>query len=292
MSLSDFLFDAVAFLRPWQPSLLAIVFFGALAVLYWRGVRKGGGNGFWHQVAFWLGLSLCYIVLHTRFDYYAQYMFFMHRIQHLVLHHLGPFLLCLSAPGAILMRGLGEPWAGRVRRLQHHPLVWRLYLLLQNPFVASVLFVGLIAFWLNPQIHFYAMLNESLYMIMNWSMFLDGLLFWWLVLDPASKAQGARVSYGARIAMLILVAPAQIVIGAYIAYSKTVIYDVYSVCGRAWPMAPIDDQTVGGLVTWIPAAMMSVLAMVIVIRFMFKSMEAEAGMAETEIADGQKAGAA
>jgi len=41
---------------------------------------------------------------------------------------------------------------------------------------------------------------------------------------------------------------------------------VYSVCGRAWPVSPLVDQVRGGIVTWIPATMMSVLAILLVLR--------------------------
>jgi len=64
----------------------------------------------------------------------------------------------------------------------------------------------------------------------------------------------------------------QIVVGAYIALSKHVLYDVYSVCGRAWPISPLTDQTIGGLTTWIPAAMMSVVGILLVIRMWMKQV--------------------
>jgi putative membrane protein len=58
----------------------------------------------------------------------------------------------------------------------------------------------------------------------------------------------------------------QIGIGAYIALSDTILYDVYAVCGRAWPISPLVDQQIGGLITWIPASMMSVIGILIVLR--------------------------
>jgi putative membrane protein len=51
-----------------------------------------------------------------------------------------------------------------------------------------------------------------------------------------------------------------------IALSSKILYNVYSVCGRAWPISPITDQEIGGLITWIPSAMMSVLGILLVIR--------------------------
>jgi putative membrane protein len=70
----------------------------------------------------------------------------------------------------------------------------------------------------------------------------------------------------------------QIIIGAYIALSDQVLYDVYNVCGRAWPISPHTDQVIGGLTTWIPAAMMSVIGILLVIRlWMHQSRVQDAG---------------
>jgi len=257
-------------LAPWQPSLVVVLVFGGFAWSYYRGNRIQG-EGFWRQLSFWLGLGLSYIVVHTQFDYYAQYMFFMHRFQHLVLHHLGPFFICLAAPWGAIRRGLGHRAGAWLARLEQFFLVRGFFAVVQNPVVAPLLFVGLIVFWLDPKIHFYAMLNVPLYHLMNASMFVDGLLFWWLILDPASKAEGARVSYGQRILMLVMIVLPQILIGARIALAKSVVYDVYSVCGRAWPIDPIVDQIYSGLITWTPAAMMSVLSTLIILHDMLYS---------------------
>ena len=58
------------------------------------------------------------------------------------------------------------------------------------------------------------------------------------------------------------------ILGAWIVFSRGMVYDVYEVCGRAWPMPPETDQLLGGLLTWIPAAMMSVLGLLVVVRNM------------------------
>ena len=65
--------------------------------------------------------------------------------------------------------------------------------------------------------------------------------------------------------MLVVVVPQQL-LGAYITLTDSIIYDVYDVCGRAWPISPMEDQIYGGIVTWIPASMMSVLGLVLVLR--------------------------
>ncbi len=265
----------LSFLVPYQFSVLTTAVTAAVLVLYLRGLRAAREGGepvsAGRQVAFLLGLALCYFVLHTRFDYYAQYVFFIHRLQHLVLHHAGPFLIALSAPWPILALGLPAQLHDRwLHPLWMHPLVRGPYRFIQHPIVAPILFVGLIFFWLTPEIHFDAMLSLPLYHVMNWSMLIDGLLFWWLMLNPRPTGSSVALSYGTRILVLFLIMPPQIVLGAYIALSGNDLYDVYAVCGRAWPIDPATDQQLGGLFTWIPAAMMSVLGILMVIVFMMR----------------------
>jgi putative membrane protein len=143
------------------------------------------------------------------------------------------------------------------------------YRVVQNAFVAPVLFVGLIAFWLTPAVHFDAMLSGRLYAVMNWSMLIDGLLFWMLMLDPRTREQGALLALGPRVLIVLAASIPQILIGAHITFAAGDLYDVYDVCGRAWDVSARTDQRLGGLITWIPAAMMHVVgALVIISRWM------------------------
>ncbi|WP_367399172.1 cytochrome c oxidase assembly protein [Halomonas sp. FL8] len=229
--------------------------------------RSGKAEGFWRPLAFFLGVVAIYAVTQTHYDYLAQYMFFTHRAQHLVLHHAAPFLIALAAPLPVLAAGVPNQMKGFPGRAIAVRILWPLYRLLQHPVVAPMLFVGLIYFWLIPEVHFDAMLSRQLYQVMNWSMMLDGLLFWWLMLDPRTPEQGG-LGYGTRIVVLLAVVPPQIFLGAYLTFSKYELFDVYAVCGRAWPLAPLADQQLGGLITWIPATMMSVLGVLIVIRYL------------------------
>lgn len=267
------------FITPYDFSPLTLIAFALASLAYVYGVSRLPETerpGWLRQSAFWLGLLLCYTVLHTRFDYFAQYMFFVHRGQHLILHHLGPFLIALSNPLPVL-RALANVMPP-VPRPVLQPLV-RIYRFLQHPVVAPTLFVGLIFFWLWPAVHFDAMLSRDLYWLMNWSMLVDGLLFWWLILDPRDSDQPGVLSAGLRIVLLVLVAPPQIVLGAIITLSEGVLYDVYAVCGRAWPMPPETDQLLGGLLTWIPPAMMSVIGVLLLLPRLMRQDRRNRGVA-------------
>lgn len=255
-------------LVPWEPSPTVVVCFALAAALYLSGTLRSPMTAPWpRQLAFWCGLAVLYIGLHTQLDYYAEHEFFVHRLQHLGLHHLGPFLIALSVPGATLRRGLPLSWRVRVLRplLTRGPLRWLLAFLF-NPIVASVLFVGLIYFWLWPAVHFDAMLDAHLYRVMNWSMTVDGLLFWWLILDSRPRPP-ARLAPGVRVLVALAVMVPQILIGAYITFVRHDLYPIYALCGRAFGgISAATDQYLGGLILWIPSSMMSVLGALVAFR--------------------------
>lgn len=258
--------SAAEYLLPYDFSPLTILAYILVLGLYSYALfrmpdseRPGAGRIF----IFTLGVLLCYGVMQTQFDYYSQYMFFVHRGQHLILHHLGPILIALSNPLPVMQFLYRQ--IPKVALPFLAPIGW-LYRLLQQPAIASFLFFGLIYFWLWPSIHFDAMLSRDLYWVMNWSMLIDGLLFWWLIFDPRSPFTTNALGYGRRMLCLALVALPQMILGAVIVFSRGMVYDVYEVCGRAWPMPPETDQLIGGVLTWIPPAMMSILGILIILR--------------------------
>lgn len=242
-------------------------------VLYLRGLLRlpvaPGANG-WRKAAFLIGVGLICASMQTWLDYAAQHMFFIHRLQHLVLHHTGPFLIALSNPGDAIWEGLP---AGVRKKLQHRALV-RIMGVLQQPILASFLFVALIYIWPIPSIHFWAMLDPTLYTVMNWSVTIDGILFWSLILDPRPKPV-ARISYGTRLIAVIVVMFPQILLGACVVFAGRDIYPVYNICGRILPISGLQDQTYAGMILWIPSTMMSIIGALLVLNFMRLNEESE-----------------
>jgi putative membrane protein len=267
--------STLSYLLPWEFSptvLLVCLIFAGLYVRGLAALRRGGSRiGFWRPFAFFLGLGLNYVVLQTYFDYLSQHMFWVHRLQHLILHHLAPVFVVLAAPAEALL--LGTPLALRERLLApgKQRTIRRCLRFVQHPAIALLLFVGLIYFWLLPSVHFAAMLDARRYLLMNWSMAVDGILFWWLMLTPREKQGAAAIGYGMRVLILCVAAVLQILLGAHIALHKSVIFDVYGVCGRAWALDPLVDQEFGGLLTWIPAAMMSGFGVLVVLHHILHS---------------------
>ena len=222
----------------------------------------------WRRVSFFVGVISVYAVLQTHYDYLAQHMFFLHRAQHLVLHDLGTFLIALGTPGRVIWRGMPDflkpPLVSRP--------VQRVIDVIQNPFVAPLLFVGSVYVWLIPALHTRVMLDTDLYNLMNWSVAIEGIFFWSLVLDPRPKPP-ARLGYGWRALMMLVIEPPEMIVGAVITLSRTDFYSVYRICGRIFPIDDITDQNYGGLIIWIPGGFMGLVGLLVVLSNMFMNEE-------------------
>lgn len=270
---------------PWDFSWPEYLVFVLTLVWFFRGLASAPPQArpsVARRIAFLSGLVLTYAVMQTHFDYMAQHMFFLNRMQHVVMHHLGPFLIALGLAGGTIRRGMP---AQLQRAVDSGPVVIAMRIL-QQPVLAVVLFVGLFYFWLIPSVHFRAMIDPRLYLLMNASMVLDGLLFWSLVLDPRPRPP-ARISYGVRFALAAAVMFPQIAVGAVITFSQHDLYPYYDLCGRLFPsVSALDDQHIGGIVMWIPPAMMSVTAALLVLnalRIHDESTEAKRHAASSDV---------
>jgi putative membrane protein len=251
------------FWMPWEfswPEYLAV----ALTLVWFiRGLNilpKAQHPPLWRLICFVAGVASFWIVLQTRIDYYAQHMFFVHRWAHFVLHHAGAFFIAMGMSGPVLFAGMPDFLKPLVRS---RPVQATLNFL-QHPAVAPFLFVGLLYFWLIPAIHTRVMLDRNLYELMNWTMALNGVMFWSLILDSRAKPP-ARLSHLMRALLILVIELPQMVLGAILSLSERDIYPVYTICGRVLDMTALNDQHYGGLIIWLPGTLTSFAAMIVVL---------------------------
>lgn len=256
--------DWISWLNPWEFSPTFLICFVLAGWLFVRGqrVRKVSVA---RKALFWSGMVLLYLSMHTVLDYYAERMFFMHRIQHLVLHHMGPLVLMAAYPGSVMRAGLPLAWRVRLNQFNRTAFGKAVIAVLTNPIFVPALFVFLVLIWLIPSVQFYSMLDWRLYRIMNWSVVISGFMYWNLILDrrpcpPAAMSPGGRV-----MSPIVTMAP-QMVAGAIIAFTERDLYPLFDLCGRAMPMSAQTDQSIGGITMWVPAAMTEVVGLLIALR--------------------------
>jgi len=254
---------ALPFWLPWEfswPEYLATVL---TLAWFFRGLKllpKDRHPPGWRLACFVLGVASFYIVLQTRIDYYAQHMFFVHRWAHFVLHHAGAFLIALGMSGQVVWAGM----PGFLKPVIASRPVQATLSSLQHPVMAPFLFVGLLYFWLIPQIHTQVMLDANLYELMNWTMAVNGVMFWSLILDSRPKPP-ARLSHLMRALLILVIELPQMVLGAILSLTERDIYPVYTICGRVLDMTALNDQHYGGLIIWLPGTLTSFAAMIVVL---------------------------
>jgi putative membrane protein len=248
---------------PWEFSWP--IYLATVLTLFWffRGLKrmpKDRHPPLWRSICFLAGVASFWIVLQTRIDYYAQHMFFVHRAAHFVLHHFGAFFIALGMSGPVLWAGMPD----FLRPVVKARPVQATLSVLQNPVMAPFLFVGLLYFWLIPQIHTRVMLDANLYELMNWTMAINGVMFWSLILDSRAKPP-ARLSHLMRAALILVIELPQMVLGAILSLTEHDIYPVYMICGRVLDMTALNDQHYGGLIIWLPGTLTSFAAMIVVL---------------------------
>jgi putative membrane protein len=242
----------------------APVFLGCGFILLWyfRGMArtpKSDQPGATRKTFFLASIAAIYFVLQTHFEYLTQHMFFLNRVQAVTISMIAPFGIAIGWMPDILARG-APPQILQICRGQAAARIGKV---LFHPIPAMAVFLVTSDIWLIPSIHFAAMINPTLYAVMNLTCLTGGLIFWLVVLDPRPTPE-SRFSYLARAAAGFLVMFPQIGVSAYIALTTQDLYSFYTLCGRIFPsISPAYDQMLGGLIQWIPPGMMNTAALII-----------------------------
>jgi putative membrane protein len=71
---------------------------------------------------------------------------------------------------------------------------------------------------------------------------------------------------GLRILSPVITMTPQILVGAIITFSSHDLYPIFDLCGRAFGLPPLIDQSLGGLIMWVPAAFIEAIGSMIALR--------------------------
>lgn len=249
-----------------EPSIVILTLLAC--AIYGTGIMRRRATGdrlrLWRHAAFFAGVIAVFLSLESPIDAMADHLFWMHQIQHMLLRMIGPMLVALAAPQAMLIAGLPQglrrgalaPFAGS------GALQW-IFRLLTDAAVVTLLFIAALYVWQYPPYHDAAILNDGIHYVMHVTMLAAGLLFWWRIFDMRPPPMG--LGYGKRLMMLWVVTLSQIGLGTYITLKSELLYPAYDVIGRLFAINPLADETIGGFIIWVPSAMMCLLAAILVI---------------------------
>ena len=244
----------------WDP--LAFVSVAVLGGMYGWGYRRLRRDPrpfrfpAWHAAAFATGLALLLLAFASPIDTYADDLFWVHMVQHMLLVMGAAPLLLLGAPVTLALRAASP----RVRRAYLVPLLdSRAAALLTQPLVGLLALILTIWLWHLPAAYEAALDSWFVHVAEHASFLFGAGLFWWLIIGV--DATRLRPGYAARLALLIGAILQTVALALILTAVDEPIYDSYANLVRDWGPSALRDQRIGGGVMWVPGAMMFALAL-------------------------------
>lgn len=249
--------------------------------------RAGAGRGVrrWQLGAYIVGLVALAVALLSPLDALGSALLTGHMAQHLVLLVIAPPLLVLGAPDRLLLWALPPHWRRWLGGLSHRA-GWRWTgRVLLNPATVFVLAVAALWSWHLPALYQLAIRHESVHIAEHLSFFLSALLFWWCVLPPLIRpVANRRRRLAVAIPLVFAIALQNGVLGALLTFSTQVWYPIYGPTVREWGMSPIEDQQLAGLLMWVPASVIYLVAALALVAALFQAEERAADRGRTRVA--------
>jgi putative membrane protein len=253
--------------RTWSFEPGVVIALALSAWLYWRGVarlwreppgppgRRRGVQGWevWCYAGGWVAL---FVALVSPLHPWGRVLFAAHMTQHEVLMLVAAPLLGLGRPVVPCLRALPVGWAralGNASKAAWWQRVWRA---LTNPLAAWIIHAVALWVWHVPVLFEAVLEREWVHTLQHLSFFLSALLFWWALIHGRARALG----YGAAVLFLFTTALHSGLLGALITFATNVWYPGYLKTTQTWGLTPLEDQQLGGLIMWIPAGLVYVVA--------------------------------
>jgi putative membrane protein len=198
------------------------------------------------RVVSWLaGLAVIFVVLESSIGVYADALFSVHMVQHLLLTMVAAPLLALGAPITLLLRVVAPETRRRVVLPFLHSQPVRI---LAFPVVSWIIFSGYMYVAHFSPLFDAALENPLIHQLEHLLFLGTAMLFWWPVVgaDPAPW----RLPHAGRVAYLFLGMPWSSFLGLAIFSASTVLYPHYATLALGWGPPPLADQALAGGIMW------------------------------------------
>jgi cytochrome c oxidase assembly factor CtaG len=258
----------------WEPgsliglALLAGLYGGGLLRL-WRASGIGHGIKKWEAWCFLGGWVTLFIALVSPIHPLGEVLFSAHMTQHELLMLVAAPLMVLGSPMIAMLRALPSSAARRLGRFSNSA-GWRLFWgAISAPLVAWFIHAVVLWAWHAPALFQATLHNEWIHAGQHTSFLLTAMLFWWAVLH----GHRGVVNYGAGVLYLFTTAIHSGLLGALITFARSVWYPDYAGRTQSWGLSPLEDQQIGGLIMWVPACTIYVIAGLAMAAFWLRQSE-------------------
>jgi putative membrane protein len=247
----------------WGRDPLVIASLALTAWLYFRGVRRvwresGLGHGarkreVWAFACGWLAL---FIALVSPLHPWGEVLFSAHMTQHEVLMLVAAPLLVLSRPLVPFLWALPFAWRQSLGALGKQSVIQSVWRAVTNPLAAWAIHAVALWVWHAPLLFQATLKSDLVHTLQHLSFLGSALLFWWALIHGRQGLMG----YGAAVLYMFTTSVHSGVLGALITFAGKVWYPAYSATTPSWGLTPLEDQQLGGLIMWIPAATIYIVA--------------------------------
>jgi cytochrome c oxidase assembly factor CtaG len=243
--------------RAWSFEPLVVISLTITALLFIIGLRrKRRSIRTWEALCFAFGWLALFVALVSPLHAWGQVLFSAHMTQHEILMLVAAPLLVLGRPLVTFLWALPLNWSrslGNVAKIRVLNRLWRTFTI---PLVAWVVHAVALWVWHVPILFEAVLHHESVHTVQHLSFFISALLFWWALIHGPQGAMG----YGAAVLYLFTTSVHSGVLGALITIAGSVWYPSYVGLTSSWGLTPLEDQQLGGLIMWIPAGLVYVIA--------------------------------
>lgn len=177
-------------------------------------------------------------------------LFSAHMVQHLVLTLVIPPLLLAGTP-AFMADGLLAPLlARRVTRSIARTIT--------RPLVALGAWTVALFVWHLPGPYAAALGSHAMHFVQHAALLSTAVLAWWPVASPSRRLPA--LPYAAQILYLFAFGMPMTIVAAMITGAEHVLYPFYTPAPQAAALAPLEDQRLGGIIMWVPAGVVPLVA--------------------------------
>src|SRR5437667_331667 len=143
---------------------------------------------------------------------------------------------------------------------------------LTRPVPALALYAVALITWHLPGPYNAALEIHGWHIVEHLVLLATAVLAWWPVASASTLAP--RLHYGAQILYLFAFGMPMTVVAAMITGAEQVLYPFYGAAPRLWGLTPLADQRLGGVIMWVPAGVIPLLAFTVVF-FRWAAAEAD-----------------
>jgi putative membrane protein len=237
-----------------------------LAAAYtWATVASRRPTPLGFPLAFFAGCAAMLVALngplHDLSDYY---LFSAHMVQHLVLTLVVPPLWLAGTPAWML-----DALVARAAALGLLPIAR----VLTQPLPAFAAFAVALVAWHLPAPYNAALAHHAWHVVEHLVLLGASVLGWWPIASRSARLPA--LPYAGQLLYLFVFGMPMTVVAAMVTGAEDVLYPYYAAAPRVFALTPLADQRLGGVIMWVPAAIIPVIAFTVVF-FRWAAVEREA----------------